>query len=74
MSTLELQPLPDTVSICRLDPRAQVPDEPPGASLWTAVRTATELSLVVPEGAEPAGAKVDPGWRVVRVIEAHSRT
>jgi hypothetical protein len=69
---LELQPLPDTVSICRLDPDAPLPDEPPGASLWAAVRTATELSLVVPEGAEPPGAKADRGWRVLRVVEAHS--
>lgn len=69
---LELQPLPDTVSICRLDPGAPLPDEPPGASLWAAVRTATELSLVVPDGAEPPGAKTDPGWRVLRVVEAHS--
>jgi hypothetical protein len=69
---LELQPLPGTVSICRLDPGAPLPDEPPGASLWAAVRTATELSLVVPEGAEPAGAEADPGWRVLRVVEAHS--
>jgi hypothetical protein len=69
---LELQPLPDTVSICRLDPGAPLPDEPPGASFWAAVRTATELSLVVPEGTEPASAKADPGWRVLRVVEAHS--
>ncbi|HJZ36134.1 MAG TPA: ACT domain-containing protein [Solirubrobacterales bacterium] len=35
------------------------------------MRTATELSLVVPEGAEPEGATVDSGWRVLRVAQAH---
>ncbi len=30
-------------------------------------RTAQELSLVVPEADAPAGARVDGGWRVLRV-------
>jgi hypothetical protein len=68
---LELQPLAGGVSICRLDPDAPLPGMPDSTPIWAAVRTATELSLVVPEGAEPEGAKVDPGWRVLRVAEAH---
>ena len=68
---LELQPLAGRVSICRLDPDAPLPEMAGGAPMWAAVRTATELSLVVPEGAEPEGAKADPGWRVLRVAQAH---
>jgi hypothetical protein len=67
----ELQPLAGGVSICRLDPDAPLPETRDGAPIWAAVRTATELSLVVPEGAEPEGAKTDPGWRVLRVAQAH---
>lgn len=68
---MELQPLAGRVSICRLNPDAALPEAAAGAPIWAAVRTATELSLVVPEGAEPEGAKVDPGWRVLRVAQAH---
>jgi hypothetical protein len=45
---VELQPLKGGVSICRLDPDS--------APIWAAVRIATELSLAVPEGAEPEDA------------------
>lgn len=68
---LELQPLAGGVSICRLDPHAPFPKMPDSAPIWAAVRTATELSLVVPEGAEPQGAKIDAGWSVLRVAQAH---
>jgi hypothetical protein len=68
---LELQPLTGGVSICRLDPDAAFPEIPGSAPIWAAVRTATELSLVVPEGAEPEGAKINPAWRVLRVVQAH---
>lgn len=68
---LELQLLAGTVSICRMDPATTVADMGRGAPLWAAVRTTTELSLMVPEGAEPEGAKVDAGWRVLRVVQVH---
>jgi uncharacterized protein len=68
---LELQPLAGRVSICRLDPDAPLPEVAAGAPIWAAVRTAAEHSLVVPEGAEPEGAKVDPDRRVLRVAQAH---
>jgi hypothetical protein len=68
---LELQPLAGRVSICRLDPDVPLPEMPESAPIWAAVRTATELSLVVPEGAEPEGAKTDAGWSVLRVVQPH---
>jgi hypothetical protein len=53
---VELQPLKGGVSICRLDPDAPFPEMQDSAPIWAAVRIATELSLAVPEGAEPEDA------------------
>ena len=64
---IELSILPETFSICRLEPSTQLPDWLAGLAFWAAVRTADELSLVLPETAVPAGWLVEPGWRGIKV-------
>lgn len=55
-------------SVCRLPPDAPWPTPPPGATLYSATRTADELSVVCHEGDEPARAQVEDGWRALRVL------
>lgn len=64
---LVLSILPDTFSICRLSPSAQFPGWVSALSFWAAVRTAEELSLVLPESAVPPGWLSEPGWRALKV-------
>ena len=55
-------------SVCRLDPGRPWPTPPAGARLYSATRTIDELSVVCLEGDEPAGARVEPGWRALRIV------
>jgi hypothetical protein len=55
-------------AVCRLPAAAAWPSPPPGATLYSATRTAEELSVVCHEGDEPAGARVEAGWRALRVV------
>jgi len=54
------------LSVCRLDADTSWP-EPGAPGIWSVTRTADELSVVCPQGQEPDGARVEPGWRVFRV-------
>ncbi|MEM9303836.1 MAG: ACT domain-containing protein [Pseudomonadota bacterium] len=53
---------PGAWSVCRL-----APDAAAGKHCFALVRTAAELSLVVPAGREPTGAKVEGPWRMLAV-------
>jgi len=68
---LTLQVLPGRLSLCRLELGTPIPPPADGAPLWAALRSAGELSVLVPEGGEPAGARVERGWRALRVAEPH---
>ena len=68
MPVVELVVEPWPLSVCRLDPAGPWPDPPSGAPLHAVIRTPDELSVVCVEGGEPAGARVEPGWRALRVV------
>jgi len=61
--TLRLSLLDGRFAVVRLDAAAPLPAAPPTATLWSATRTADELSLVCDEAQIPAGARVERGWR-----------
>ena len=67
MAGLTLTLAPERFAVCRLAPDAPVPPLPLGASLVALTLTPDELSLVTPEDAAPEGAKVEAGWRALRV-------
>ena len=64
---MRIRHIPGRYAVCRLDPDAAVPGEPAGAALWSATRTPDELSLVCPEEAAPAGARVEDGFAALMV-------
>lgn len=67
MHRLSLLVLPDRLAICRLPPDASIPGPPPGGGLWSATRTADELSLVLAESERRPEWKAETGWRALRV-------
>jgi len=69
MASLELQWLPGTLSVCRLDAAAPWPTSVPAStSLMAVVRTGDELSFVCPSEATPTDAKVEGPWSAFRVV------
>ena len=65
---MDLVILPGRLSVCRLGPSAPWPAPPPGAAVYSATRTTDELSVVCPEGHEPAGSRIEAGWRALSVV------
>jgi hypothetical protein len=59
---MRLTLLPGRFSVCRLEPQAKLPER-----FWSSTRTEEELSVITAEGEEPRGAKVEPGWRVLKL-------
>jgi hypothetical protein len=59
--------LPGRFALCRLPPEAEAPPPDPHALIWSATRTAGELSLIVPEAAAQAGWQAEAGWRCMQV-------
>ncbi len=68
MPLVELVVEPWTLSVCRLEPTDPWPVPPPGAPAYAVTRTPDELSVVCAEGDEPPGARVEPGWRALRIV------
>jgi hypothetical protein len=64
---LPLEILPDRYAICRLDRDQPVPENLLGMRFVAIARTDDELSIVCPEPAAPAGARIETGWRCLRV-------
>jgi hypothetical protein len=66
--TLALEVLPDVLCVARLDPDAPVPASVLRSSgLVSLTRTEEELSVVCREHEAPARARVERGWRALRV-------
>jgi hypothetical protein len=61
--TLHLSLLDGRFAVVRLDASAPLPAAPSTPTLWSATRTADELSLVCEEQQVPAGARAERGWR-----------
>jgi hypothetical protein len=61
---MQLQVLPQSLVICRLQPDAPIPGGLLDQTLFSITRTATELSIVCDSGLPlPDDALVEPGWR-----------
>lgn len=69
MAPLALDLLPARFSICRLDPGADAAAllPAPGVAFSCLARGPDEVSLVCEESLAPRGARVEPGWRCLRV-------
>lgn len=66
MKSLSLRLLPERFAICRLPPGSPLPDLP-ASGLWSATRTADELSIVLPEDGRREEWKAETGWRCLQV-------
>jgi hypothetical protein len=67
MPGLTLTLAPERFAVCRLAPDAPIPPLPLGRSLLALTLTPDELSLVTPETDAPEGARVETGWRALKV-------
>jgi uncharacterized protein len=65
---LVLTTVPDTLTICRLAPDADLPAWAMGASFWSVTRTPDELSVVVAKEHVPAGVRAEGAWRVAEPL------
>ncbi len=63
----ELELLPDTFAICRLDPGAAIPDWAQG-SFVSATRTEDELTIICLEPHVPERVEHEVGWRCLRLV------
>jgi uncharacterized protein len=64
---LVLTTVPDTLTICRLAPDADLPAWAMGASFWSVTRTPDELSVVVAKEHVPAGVRAEGAWRALKI-------
>jgi hypothetical protein len=55
------------MSVCRLNPAAEIQDWAMASGFLSITRTEDELSVVCPEEAVPEGARSEDGWRVLRL-------
>jgi hypothetical protein len=67
MKRLTLDLRPGMYTLSRLPAESGLPTLPATDGLVSVTSTATETSVVAPAGLEPAGAKVDGGWRLFTV-------
>ena len=64
---LNLQLLPETLAVCRLEPDCQVPDWATQGPFCSVTKTPDEVSVVCPERAVPEDAKAECWWRILKV-------
>jgi hypothetical protein len=55
------------MSVCRLDPTAEVPDWAIAGGFFSVTRTAEELSVVCPEDSVPEDVRCEGGWRALKL-------
>ncbi len=64
---LALSVLPETLTVCRLAPDADVPAWAMAGGFWSVTRTPDELSVVAARHLVPAGVRAEGAWRALRV-------
>lgn len=64
---LRLSVTEDHLSVCRLEPDAELPDWAVSGMLFSVTRTADELSVVCDENAVPEDVKHESGWRCLKL-------
>ena len=66
--TLQLRTIPGQFAICKLHPGDSIPLWAISGKIWSVTRTATELSIVCPQGSVPQNVEVEQNWRVLQVV------
>jgi len=64
---LRLSLLIGRMSVCRLDPTAEIPDWAITGDFFSITRTTDELSVVCPEGAVSDDVRCERGWRLLKL-------
>ena len=64
---LVLTTTPETLTICRLAPGADLPAWAMAGPFWSITRTPDELSIVVTKGCVPAGIRAEGTWRALKI-------
>jgi hypothetical protein len=64
---LVLTTTPETLTICRLAPDADLPSWAMAAPFWSITRTPDELSIVVAKECVPAGIRGEGTWRALKI-------
>lgn len=65
-SRFSLSLIPGAFALCSLDPKTHLSELP--GSFVSMTRTEHGLSLICLESVAPAGATIDPGWRVLALL------
>jgi hypothetical protein len=65
---LTLKVLPGRFAVCRLEPDAQIPARVLEEPFFSIMRTADELSFVIPEQHINPDWQVEVGWRILQVL------
>ena len=65
---LKIKILPGAYAVCQLPPDSEALPPPAGESLYAVIRTSEELTVICPAGAAPLQAKIEPNWRVFKVM------
>lgn len=65
---MELQILPETLAVCRLQPNASIPGWATEGRFFCVTKTYDELSLVCDQERVPDGTKSEKGWTAFRVV------
>jgi uncharacterized protein len=66
--TLNLCVVPGEYAVCRLEPRAAVPDWAWSGEFVSVTRTAQELSIVCASSAAPDDVKLERGWACLKLL------
>jgi uncharacterized protein len=66
-ATLRLSVFRERLSVCRLEPRAEIPPWATAAPFFCVTRTPEELSIVCPEERVPGGVACERGWRAFKL-------
>ena len=64
---MKLQILKSTVSVCRLDAKAAIPDWAMHSNFLSVTRTTSELSIVCETGRVPQEIQAEQGWKIFQV-------
>ena len=66
-TNLTLSLLPDSYSVCRLAPEAEIPPWALAGAFFSITRTKEELSLVCSQEVVPVGVQCEKDWRCIMV-------
>ena len=64
---LVLSVLPETLTVCRLAPDADLPAWVMAGGFWSITRTPEELSIAVAKNLVPPGVRAEGTWRALKV-------